>query len=96
VSPLDGVNGARRNLLARIGLSRGAACPAREDAAVAPRRLPFQPITRLSTAVTMTCLMRANVGQIVRTPDGGRLFLELLDELSRISSLADMSHPPSS
>jgi 2-dehydropantoate 2-reductase len=33
----------------------------------------------------MTCLMRANVGQIVRIPDGGRLFL---DELSRISSLS--------
>jgi hypothetical protein len=34
VSPLDGVNGARRNLLARIGLSGGgAACPAREEAA---------------------------------------------------------------
>jgi hypothetical protein len=50
VSPLDGVNGVRRDLLARIGLSVG--CPAsgargrREDAAVVPRP-PFQPITRL-------------------------------------------------
>ena len=46
MSPLDGVNGARRNLLARIGLSVVCRVSAREDAAIAPRS-PFQPITRL-------------------------------------------------
>jgi hypothetical protein len=46
VSPLDGVNGVRHNLLARIGLAGVAACQAREDAAAAPRS-PFQPTTCL-------------------------------------------------
>jgi hypothetical protein len=45
VSPFDGVNGVRRNLLARIGLSVGCRVSGREDAAVALRS-PFQPITR--------------------------------------------------
>ena len=30
----------------------------------------------LSTAAAMTCLMRANVGEIVRTPNGCELFLD--------------------
>ena len=46
MSPLDGVNGVRRNLFAGIGFSGGVPHVAREDAAVAPRP-PFQPITRL-------------------------------------------------
>ena len=48
----------------------------------------WEKLVHLSTAATMTCLMRANVGEIVGTPDGGRLFLELLDDVSRISSLS--------
>lgn len=48
----------------------------------------WEKLVHLSTAATMTCLMRANVGEIVRTPDGSRLFLELLDDVSRISSLS--------
>jgi hypothetical protein len=46
VSPLDGVNGVRRNLFARTGCRWVAACPAREDATVALHS-PFQPITCL-------------------------------------------------
>jgi 2-dehydropantoate 2-reductase len=46
----------------------------------------WEKLVHLSTAATMTCLMRANVGEIVRTPDGSRLFLELLDDVSRISA----------
>ena len=53
----------------------------------------WEKLVHLSTSATMTCLMRANVGEIVRTPDGSRLFLELLDDISRISSLS--GHQPS-
>ena len=35
-------------------------------------------VVHLSTAATMTCLMRANVGEIVRTPHGRELFLDQL------------------
>jgi 2-dehydropantoate 2-reductase len=48
----------------------------------------WEKLVHLSTAATMTCLMRANVGEIVRTPDGGRLFLELLSDISKIAALS--------
>jgi len=35
-------------------------------------------IVHLSTAAAMTCLMRANVGEIVRTPHGREIFLDQL------------------
>jgi 2-dehydropantoate 2-reductase len=38
----------------------------------------WEKLVHLSTAATMTCLMRANVGEIVRTPDGQGLLLEQL------------------
>jgi 2-dehydropantoate 2-reductase len=38
----------------------------------------WEKLVHLSTAAAMTCLMRANVGEIVRTPDGGQLFLDQL------------------
>jgi 2-dehydropantoate 2-reductase len=38
----------------------------------------WEKLVHLSTAATMTCLMRANVGEIVRTPNGRELFLEQL------------------
>jgi 2-dehydropantoate 2-reductase len=41
----------------------------------------------------MTCLMRANVGQIVRTPNGRELFLDQLQCGAAIA--ADNGHPPS-
>jgi ketopantoate reductase len=38
----------------------------------------WEKLVHLSTAAAMTCLMRANVGEIVRTPNGGELFLDQL------------------
>jgi 2-dehydropantoate 2-reductase len=38
----------------------------------------WEKLVHLSTAATMTCLMRANVGEILRTPDGQELFLDQL------------------
>ena len=38
----------------------------------------WEKLVHLSTAAAMTCLMRANVGEIVRTPNGRELFLQQL------------------
>ena len=38
----------------------------------------WEKLVHLSTAAAMTCLMRASVGEIVRTPDGRELFLNQL------------------
>jgi len=38
----------------------------------------WEKFVHLSTAAAMTCLMRANVGEIVRTPDGAEIFLRQL------------------
>jgi len=38
----------------------------------------WEKLVHLSTAATMTCLMRANVGEIVRTANGQELFLDQL------------------
>ena len=38
----------------------------------------WEKLVHLSTAAAMTCLMRANVGEIVRTPHGRGLFLDQL------------------
>jgi 2-dehydropantoate 2-reductase len=38
----------------------------------------WEKLVHLSTAAAMTCLMRANVGEIVRTPNGRELFLDQL------------------
>ena len=38
----------------------------------------WEKLVHLSTAAAMTCLMRANVGEIVRTPHGRELFLDQL------------------
>ncbi|MBA1144647.1 2-dehydropantoate 2-reductase [Mesorhizobium sp. CCANP35] len=43
-------------------------------------------LVHLTTAAAMTCLMRANVGEIVRTPDGETIFLGLLDTVSDIAA----------
>lgn len=43
-------------------------------------------IVHLSTAATMTCLMRANVDEILRTPDGQQLFLEQLQTGAAIAA----------
>ena len=38
----------------------------------------WEKLVHLSTAAAMTCLMRANVGEIVRTPHGRQLFVDQL------------------
>src|SRR5258706_1101113 len=38
----------------------------------------WEKLVHLSTAAAMTCLMRANVGEIVRTPHGREIFLDQL------------------
>ena len=46
----------------------------------------WEKLVHLATAAAMTCLMRANVGEIVRTPDGERLFIALLDTVGEIAA----------
>jgi 2-dehydropantoate 2-reductase len=53
----------------------------------------WEKLVHLSTAATMTCLMRANVGEIVRTPDGRELFLDQLQCGAAIA--AANGHAPS-
>lgn len=53
----------------------------------------WEKLVHLSTAASMTCLMRANVGEIVRTTDGAKLFLRLLATMSEIA--ASNGHRPS-
>jgi 2-dehydropantoate 2-reductase len=42
------------------------------------RQRMWEKLVHLATAATMTCLMRASVGEIVRTPDGRDIFLDQL------------------
>lgn len=42
------------------------------------QREMWEKLVHLSTGACMTCLMRASVGEIVRTPDGARLFRQVL------------------
>lgn len=53
----------------------------------------WQKLVHLSTAAAMTCLMRANVGEIVRTAEGKQQFLQLLDQNAQIAS--KNGYPPS-
>jgi 2-dehydropantoate 2-reductase len=53
----------------------------------------WEKLVHLSTAAAMTCLMRANVGEIVRTPYGRQLFLDQLCCGSAIA--AANGHEPS-
>ena len=46
----------------------------------------WEKLVHLATAAAMTCLMRANVGEIVRTPDGEKIFLSLLDTMANIAA----------
>lgn len=53
----------------------------------------WEKLVHLSTAAAMTCLMRANVGEILRTPDGPDLFI---DQLHCSAAIAEANgHPPS-
>jgi 2-dehydropantoate 2-reductase len=53
----------------------------------------WEKLVHLSTAATMTCLMRANVGEIVRTPNGREFFLDQLQCGAAIA--AANGHAPS-
>jgi 2-dehydropantoate 2-reductase len=53
----------------------------------------WEKLVHLATAATMTCLMRANVGEIVRTPHGRAQFLHLLNTVSDVA--ARNGHRPS-
>lgn len=53
----------------------------------------WEKIVHLATAASMTCLMRANVGEIVRTPEGEHIFLEQLRIAAEIA--AANGHRPS-
>ena len=53
----------------------------------------WEKLVHLSTAATMTCLMRANVGEIIRTPAGRELFLDQLQCGAAIA--AANGHTPS-
>ena len=53
----------------------------------------WEKLVHLSTAAALTCLMRANVGEIVRTPHGKDLFI---DQLRCGAAIATANgHPPS-
>jgi 2-dehydropantoate 2-reductase len=53
----------------------------------------WEKLVHLSTAASMTCLMRANVGEIVRTPHGREIFLDQLRNGATIA--AANGHAPS-
>lgn len=63
-----------RNLAAAFGKAKGVEVLAVTDI----MQRMWDKIVHLSTAAAMTCLMRANVGEILRTPDGQDLFLDQL------------------
>jgi len=76
-------------LAALYGAAKGVEVLAVTDM---PQRM-WEKLVHLSTAAAMTCLMRANVGEIVRTPDGCDIFLEQLHTSAAIA--AANGHKPS-
>ncbi|HUB45831.1 MAG TPA: ketopantoate reductase family protein [Acetobacteraceae bacterium] len=57
------------------------------------RQRMWEKLVHLSTAAAMTCLMRANVGEIVRTPEGRDIFIDQLRTSAAIA--AANGHQPS-
>lgn len=53
----------------------------------------WEKMVHLATAAGMTSLMRANVGQIVRTPEGASLFRHFLETTAEVAKRA--GYPPS-
>lgn len=53
----------------------------------------WEKLVHLATAAAVTCLMRANVGEIVRTPHGTRLLNRMLDLIAEVA--ARNGHQPS-
>ena len=54
----------------------------------------WEKVVHLATAASMTSLMRASIGEIVRTPDGARLLRQMLDLNAEIANRN--GHPPGS
>ncbi len=52
----------------------------------------WEKLVHLSTVATLTCLMRASVGEIARVPGGTELFLRVLDLNAKIATCE--GHPP--
>jgi 2-dehydropantoate 2-reductase len=50
------------------------------------RQRMWEKLVHLSTAAAMTCLMRANVGEIVRTPEGRDIFIDQLRTSAAIAA----------
>jgi 2-dehydropantoate 2-reductase len=46
----------------------------------------WEKLVHLATAASMTCLMRANVGEIVRTPSGAALLRQTFDLMAEIAA----------
>jgi 2-dehydropantoate 2-reductase len=53
----------------------------------------WEKFVHLATAAGMTCLMRANVGQIVRSADGAALFAHFLETTAEVARRS--GYPPS-
>ena len=83
------MTGRVTRLAAMFGTAKGVEVLAVPDM---PQRM-WEKLVHLTTAAAMTCLMRANVGEIVRTPDGRDI---LLDQLHTSAAIAAANgHKPS-
>jgi 2-dehydropantoate 2-reductase len=83
------MTGRVTRLAAMFGAAKGVEVLAVRDV---PQRM-WEKLVHLTTAAAMTCLMRANIGEIVRTPEGGDI---LLDQLRTSAAIAAAhGHPPS-
>ena len=74
LGPKNGENGGN-TLNALFGAARGVEVHMVTDI----MQRMWEKLVHLATAAAMTCLMRANVGEIVRTADGEKLFLDLME-----------------
>lgn len=76
-------------LAAECAAARGVAAEAVPDIA---RRM-WEKLVHLATSATMTCLMRASVGEVLRAPGGHDLFLQLLASNAEIASRCGFPPP---
>lgn len=83
------MTGHVRTLLEKFKAARGVEAEAVPDI----MQRMWEKIVHLSTAAAMTCLMRASVGEIVRTPEGRSIFMRLLDTVAEVA--ARNGHRPS-
>ncbi|MFT5181790.1 MAG: 2-dehydropantoate 2-reductase [Alphaproteobacteria bacterium] len=58
-----------------------------------PMQEMWEKFVHLATAASMTCLMRANTGQIVSTDEGAALFQQMLDTAAEVARAS--GYPPS-